>query len=140
MTAPGDAPTRLHLSPRHCRVATLAGGAICGWLVAWSAALAIKLPSAATAHHWAAAWVGLDLAEAAAAGSTAVLLARRDQRAALPAGVLATLLCTDAWFDVCTSGPGSAFAVATAEALCLELPLAAASAHLAWKLLAGRSR
>jgi hypothetical protein len=63
-----------------------------------------------------------------------VFLRRHDRRAALSAAILASLLCCDAWFDVCTAGPGADRAVAVIEALCLELPLAAASAHLALRL------
>ena len=67
------------------------------------------------------------MAEAAAAGSTAWLLARGDRRASLAAMALATLLGSDAWFDVCTSAPGAGHAMALAEAGCAELPLAVAA-------------
>jgi hypothetical protein len=126
------------LSPRHRQVAVLAGSAGAAWLVPWSLHLARTLPPSATADHWAVAWTGLDLAEAAAAGSTAWWLARHDRRAALAAMALAALLGADAWFDVCTSARGHDRAVAIASAVLLELPLAAAAAHLAIRLQ-GRS-
>lgn len=112
------------------RAAVLAYAAIGAWLVPWSAVLAARGPSTTVARHWNLAWSGLDLGEAWAAGATAWLLVRRDRRAAQSAAVLAALLCADAWFDVCTAGRGRAARVALAEAVLLELPIAAASAWL----------
>jgi hypothetical protein len=125
------------LSRRHRRTAILLAGAVGAWLVPWSAVLAVKLPPSTTAHRWATAWAGLDLAEAAAAGTTALFLKRHDRRAALSAGALGALLCCDAWFDICTSQAGAAQAIATAEAIAFELPLAFASFHLGLKLTMG---
>jgi hypothetical protein len=42
-----------------------------------------------------------------------------------------TLLLADAWFDVCTSAPGLDHALAAAEAVFAELPLAGAAFWLA---------
>ncbi len=119
------------LSPRHRRVAVPAGSAAAAWLIPWSVHLARTLPPSAEADHWALAWTGLDVAEAAVAGSTAWLVARHDRRASLTAMVLASLLCVDAWFDICTAAPGHDRAVAVALAVLLEVPLAVAAAHLA---------
>jgi hypothetical protein len=109
---------------RHARLVAFAAG---GFLLPWSAVLAVTLPATAQAQHWALAWAGLDVAEAAAALATAVLLSRGDRRAALPAAAAGTLLLIDAWFDVCTSAPGAGHAMALAEAGCAELPLAVAA-------------
>ena len=109
---------------RRARLVALAVG---GFLLPWSAVLAVTLPATAQAQHWALAWAGLDVAEAAAALATAVLLTRGDRRASLPAAAAGTLLLIDAWFDVCTSAPGAGQAMALAEAGCAELPLAAAA-------------
>ena len=98
-----------------------------GFLLPWSALLAVSLPATAQAQHWALAWSGLDVAEAAAALATAVLLARGNRGASLPAAAAGTLLLVDAWFDVCTSAPGAGQAMALAEAGCAELPLAVAA-------------
>lgn len=103
----------------------------------WSAVLAARGPSTTVARHWNLAWSGLDLGEAWAAGATAWLLVRRDRRAAQSAAVLAALLCADAWFDVCTAGRGRAVRVALAEAVLLELPIAAASAWLSTRIPGG---
>jgi len=89
-------------------------------------------------QHWALAWVGLDAAEGVAALATAVLLARADVRAALTAVAGGALLLADAWFDVCTSAPGLDHALAAAEAIFVELPLAAAAFWLAATLVRAR--
>jgi hypothetical protein len=117
----------LQLQPVLLRRARLVALAVGGFLLPWSALLAVTLPATAQAQHWALAWTGLDVAEAAAALVTAVLLTRGDRRASLSAAVAGTLLLIDAWFDVCTSAPGAGHAMALAEAGCAELPLAAAA-------------
>jgi len=109
---------------RRSRLVALAVG---GFLLPWSVLLAVTLPASAQAQHWALAWSGLDVAEAAAALATALLLAMGDRRASLPAAAGGTLLLIDAWFDVCTSAPGAGLAMAVAEAGCLEIPLALAA-------------
>ena len=105
-------------------------------LVTWSPVVFEKTRSSPTARHWNLAWCGLDLSEAGAASATAWLLARGDRRAARSATVLATLLCADAWFDVCTAPAGRGLRVAIAEAALLELPLAAGSIWLSARLSA----
>ena len=116
-----------HLDARRRRIALLSAG-VGAWLVPWSAFLAATVPTTTAVGHWNVAWCGLDLGEASAALATAWLTARGDPRAARSAVVLAALLCVDAWFDVCTATPGPGRTVAVAEAILLELPLAAASA------------
>ena len=121
--SPPDFPAQPVLL-RRARLVALAAG---GFLLPWSAVLAVTLPATAQAQHWALAWAGLDVAEAAAALATASLLSRGDRRASLPAAAAGTLLLIDAWFDVCTSAPGAGHAMALAEAGCVELPLAVAA-------------
>ena len=99
--------------------------------------LSLTLPATMRAQNWSLAWVGLDGAEAAAALATAWLLARRDRRAGLTALAGGTLLVVDAWFDVCTSAPGADQLMAVAEALLVELPLAAAAIWFAVRLTRG---
>ena len=138
---PGDrtqAPSRPGVTAqpvlwRRARLVALAAG---GFLLPWSALLAVTLPATAEAQHWALAWAGLDVAEATAALVTALLLTRGDRRASLPAAAAGTLLLIDAWFDVCTSAPGAGHAMALAEAGCIEVPLAAA----AWWIAIALSR
>jgi hypothetical protein len=113
---------------RRARLAALAVG---GFLLPWIVVLGAVLPATAQAQHWALAWTGLDGAEAAAALVTALLLSRGDHRAGLSAAAGGTLLLIDAWFDVCTSTPGTDHAMALAEAACAEIPLAIAAWWLA---------
>jgi hypothetical protein len=129
-TARGTRPAAV---VRRARLVALGVG---GFLLPWSVLLLVTLPATAHAGHWALAWAGLDGAEGAAALATAVLLARGDRRASLTAVAGGTLLVLDAWFDVCTSAPGAAQALAVAEAVLVELPLAAAAIWLALRLLA----
>ena len=113
---------------RRARLVALTVG---GFLLPWCVVLAVALPATAQAQHWALAWTGLDGAEAAAALATAMVLARGDRRASLPAAAGGTLLLIDAWFDVCTSAPGAEHAMALAEAAFIEIPLAIAAWWLA---------
>lgn len=108
------------------RLALLVAAGVALFLVPWCLALAQSLPAVATVPHWSAAWVGLDSGEAIAAALTAVLLLRRDPRAALSASAGAALLLADAWFDIATSA-GAGLAIAIAEAVLVELPLAVAA-------------
>jgi len=135
--------------PDHCdadgssvalRRARLVALGVGGFLLPWCVVLGVTLPATAPAQHWPAAWVGLDAGEALAALATAVLLAREDARAALTAAAGGALLLTDAWFDVCTSGPGLDHAVALAEAGFVELPLAGAAFWLAVRLTTAADR
>jgi hypothetical protein len=118
-----------HLTSRPAlvRSARLVALAVGGVLLPWIVVLGAVLPATAQAQHWAMAWTGLDAAEAAAALATALLLGRGDHRAGLAAAAAGTLLLVDAWFDVCTSAPGTGQAMALAEAGCLEIPLAIAA-------------
>ena len=117
--------------PALLRRARLAALAVGGFLLPWCVLLSAILPATARAQNWSLAWAGLDGAEALAALATAVLLARADTRAILTAVAGGTLLLADAWFDVCTSAPGLDHALAAAEAVFAELPLAGAAFWLA---------
>lgn len=85
-------------------------------LIPWTVGLATGLPHRAVAYHWNIAWTGLDAAIAIGLALTTWLSHRHDARAALTATATTTLMCTDAWFDLCTSAPGRPFAYAAAEA------------------------
>lgn len=103
-------------------------------LVPWTAWLSFSLPPTALAYHWSVAWTGLDAAIAGCGITSAVLLRRRNQQASLSLVATATLMLTDSWFDVCTAAPGRDVALAVAEAVLAELPLAAAALWLAGRL------
>jgi hypothetical protein len=127
-----DGLTSRPVPVRRARLVALAVG---GVLLPWIVVLGAVLPATAQAQHWALAWTGLDGAEAAAALVTALLLSRGDRRASLSAAAGGTLLLIDAWFDVCTSAPGTEHAMALAEAALAEIPLAIAAWWLAIVLI-----
>ena len=131
---PASVGQRGTLAPTTRRIAIVVGAGACVALVPWSAFLARTLPSTTRVRHWALAWTGLDIAQAMAAGGSAWLLAHDERRAAIPMASLAGLLVADAWFDVCTAAPGRELRIALAEAMGLELPLAAAAAVMAARL------
>jgi hypothetical protein len=92
-------------------------------LIPWTVGVATQLPQLALAYHWNTAWAGLDVAIGTGLALTSWLNRRRNPRAALIATATTTLMCVDAWFDLCTSAPGHQFAYAIIEAAA-ELMLA----------------
>jgi len=105
------------------------------FLLPWSVIVGLALPSTADARHWALAWQGLDVSMAFVAALTNVLLVRRDTRAALTASIGATMLLLDAWFDVCTAGPGREQLIAVPLAVFIEVPLAVGGLWIANRAL-----
>lgn len=94
-------------------------------MVPWVIWLGLHLPAHQRSGHYRDAWVGYDLAELVAllgVGVSAMRASRRLHELALLAGVL---LAVDAWFDVMTAPSGFAVHLALADALLIELPLAA---------------
>jgi hypothetical protein len=93
-------------------------------LIPWALLLAYRLPARHTSHHWDLAWVGFDVALAAALAATGIGIARGERWARTAATVAATLLLCDAWFDnVLANGIDEHFEAAL-EAVLVELPLA----------------
>jgi hypothetical protein len=92
-------------------------------LVPWIGWLALSLPCRYVSRHWGIAWAGFDAGLALALGLTGLAALRRSSWLDRGAVAAATLLGADAWFDVVTSRGASDMAVATAEALAIELPL-----------------
>lgn len=103
-------------------------------LVPWVAYLAITLPARATAEHYRYAWVGFDVLLVVTLLRVSWLVYRRDPQVVLAATVAATLLLTDAWFDVATA-TGSLRGAAIASAVLLEIPGAVLCAVLARRAL-----
>ena len=93
-------------------------------MVPWTIGIATLLPRTATARHWNVVWAGLDVAIIAGLASTSWLGRRGDRRVAPAAVATATLMCADAWFDLCTSDAGRPLAAACASAA-VELAVAA---------------
>ena len=97
------------------------------FLLPWAFWLARTLPATHTARHWALAWAGFDGGLALALASTAISAIRHSPWLVAAASATGTLLVVDAWFDVLTAAGGGELAVAAAEAVLVELPLAALS-------------
>ena len=93
-------------------------------LIPWTLVLAYRLPARHTSHHWDLAWVGFDLALAAALAVTGLTIARRSAWAPSAAAVAATLLLCDAWFDVVLASGREEQVEAGLEAALVEIPLA----------------
>jgi uncharacterized membrane protein len=103
-------------------------------LIVWTVFLALSLPKENLEHHYRLTWVGFDLILVAAIYLTAHMAFRLDARVVFPATVVATLLVADAWFDVTTSNTASAATQALILALVVELPAAAFSLYVAYRV------
>ncbi len=101
------------------RLFILLGLALAPWVV-W---LIVSLPHRQVADHWHLAWGGLDVGLALLLAGTGIALIRRSPVAEVLAAMAAGFLLCDAWFDTITSD-GTSQAIALAEALGVELPLA----------------
>jgi uncharacterized membrane protein len=93
-------------------------------LVPWTLVLAYRLPAHHTSDHWDVAWVGFDVALAAALAATAWSIARHPTWAPSTAAVAATLLLCDAWFDNVLAHGIDERVEAALEAGLVEVPLA----------------
>lgn len=102
-----------------------------GFLLPWGLWLTRTLPSSHLSRHWSLAWGGFDLGLALALGLTAVAALRSSPWLSATASAAGTLLFVDAWFDVLTARPGAELAFSAAEAVFVELPLAALSFWIA---------
>ncbi len=100
-------------------------------LLPWIVVMGISLPTTASAQHWRAAWIGIDVMETTALAVTGWLVLRRDVRVRMAASATAAFLLADAWFDITTAQPTWDVLQATMLALLVELPLMAVCAALA---------
>ena len=100
-------------------------------LIPWIVYLGFSLPTRQISRHYDAAWVGFDIFELIALGATGYLALRRSRYLAVAAASAATLLVTDAWFDVLTS-PRHKLLEAVVLAVVIELPLAGVCAWLSY--------
>lgn len=106
------------------RWASILLGGVALALVPWILYLTYALPQHHVTDHWRIAWAGFDVALAAALVSTAAGVARNARWLEGAAAVAATLLVTDAWFDIVLSQGGRELLEAIALAAVAELPLA----------------
>jgi hypothetical protein len=108
-------------------------------LVPWIGWLVVSLPCRYLSRHWGIAWAGFDAGLALALALTGLAAIRRSPWLDRAAVAAATLLATDIWFDVLTSRGAADTALAAAEALGIELPLALLCLWLARALTAPRA-
>ncbi len=101
-------------------------------LVPWTLWLTFSLPSRHVSDRYDLAWVGFDVALAAAFGATAWSAFRRLRWLGIFAAVTGTMLICDAWFDIVTSHTGGEMLEAAIEAVLGELPLAALCAYIVY--------
>ena len=76
---------------------------------AWTIYVGFDLPRRYVANHWDVAWVGLDVAQVTMLSCAAWAAWRRNTLLVIFATASATLLITDAWFDVTTARRGDVF-------------------------------
>ena len=107
----------------------------CVFLVIWIAVLALTLPRFYHTGSWRGAWVGFDLAELAMFAVTGWAAWRRRQILIICLIVLATLLLSDAWFDVVLDVRTGGFLPSLLSALLVEVPLATLAILVARRLL-----
>ncbi len=93
--------------------------------VPWIVYLAVQLPDRAHTSHYQLMWVGFDIGMWAVLAALATAAIRRSTWTEPLAVCAATLLVTDAWFDIVTSDSRSELAGAVLSAVLLELPAAA---------------
>jgi len=98
--------------------------AVAAGLVVWTLYLTYALPARHVTDHWRIAWAGFDLGLALALATTALGVAREAQWVDATAAVSATLLVTDAWFDIVLADPGGERVEAIVLAAIGEIPLA----------------
>jgi hypothetical protein len=101
-------------------------------LVPWTLYLTFTLPSRHVTLHYDVAWVGFDVGLACAFAATTVAALRRSHWLVPLAAVTGTMLVCDAWFDIVTSHEGGEMWEAVAEAILVELPLAALCALIVY--------
>jgi hypothetical protein len=105
-------------------------GLVALFLVPWSLWLTFTLPSRHITDRYDLAWVGFDVALAAAFAATAWAGLYRVRWLVPLAAAAGTMLLCDAWFDVVTSSYGGEMVEAALEAVFGELPLAALCVYI----------
>jgi hypothetical protein len=118
---------------RSLSIAAAAIGALV--MLPWIGYLASSLPLAESGGAWRVAWVGFDIMLAVVLSVTAWLGVHRRQVAILGLLVAATMLVTDAWFDVALSYGTREQWGAVLSAAFLEIPFALLLASSAVSIL-----
>jgi predicted branched-subunit amino acid permease len=109
-------------------------------LVPWVLGPVSALPAAHRVTHWAAAWVGLDVALVAMLVTLAGCVWRRSAWVEPVATAAATLLFVDAWFDLTTASAAGGPARPLGSAVLVEVPLGLACLALSRRAARVRRR
>jgi hypothetical protein len=104
-------------------------------LVPWTIWLSVSLPTVHRASEWRTTWVGFDIVLIVALMATAWAGWHRRQIVTGLLIVSATLLTSDAWFDVVLSAGRSVRVGSLLTALVVELPLAAFFFYTAYRIM-----
>jgi hypothetical protein len=112
---------------------TVVFGAIGLGLFPWTIWLSASLKAHHETHHWDLAWSGFDSGLALAFLLTAVAAWRRSPWVGACAAATATLLVTDAWFDIVLESHSDELRNAIYLAIFAELPLAALCFWIAYR-------
>lgn len=129
-----DNSDRRHSAIPQWIVRLFAGAALL--LVPWTIWLSYTLPVSHLDRQWNLAWTGFDCALICFLALTAYFAWRKSGWVVLAATAAATLLLTDAWFDILTARIGPEYATSLISAVCAEVPLALLSLWVAYR--AGR--
>lgn len=108
--------------------------AVAIFLIPWTVLLAVTLPKNYVTGHWSAAWVGFDVVLIFFLALSAWSAWRRRHLLVFTAIVTATLLITDAWFDILTASPGDVW-VSLATGLLGNVPMAVLLIVVAYRLV-----
>src|SRR2546430_17742317 len=98
--------------------------AVAAGLVVWTLYLTYACPARHVTDHWRIAWAGFGTGLAAALAATAAGVLREARWVDATAAVAATLLITDAWFDIVLADAGFERTEAIVLAVLGEIPLA----------------
>jgi len=104
-------------------------------LVPWTVWLSVTLPEAHRAREWRTTWVGFDIVLIVALVATAWAGWHRRQVVTGLLVLSATLLTSDAWFDVMLSSGRTARMGSLLTAVFVELPLAAFFFFTAYRVM-----
>ena len=108
---------------------------VCLGFIPWIVLLGLTLPHRYIADHWAAAWVGFDVALLCALALTTWAAWRQRQIVIAAALVTGTMLIIDAWFDIVTDSTTRDLIISIATAVFGELPLAVLAFVVASRLI-----
>lgn len=104
-------------------------------LLPWIGLLSVTLRETSSGGAWRIAWVGFDTALFLSFAVSGYFVWKRRQIAPVVMAVTATLVFTDAWFDLTLSWNTPEFTVAMLSALIIEIPLALVLVFAATRML-----